>query len=306
MDVLKKIAFLGTGNMGYPMALNLHKKGFEVCVFDLNPEALARAKSDGLATATDAATATKSAEVVISMLPAAKHVESLYLGPDGLLSKIKAAQSSSALPKIIDCSTISPESAQKVAAEAKSLGFEFLDAPVSGGTGGAQAGTLTFMIGGEAKTLEPLRPIFEAMGKNVFHAGASGFGQVAKVCNNMLLAVHMIGTSESLALGTKFGMDPKVLSEIMSKSSGNNWSLQVYNPYPDVQETSAATRGYTGGFASGLMKKDLGLALEASKSQGVDTPLGKHALEIFSDHCEQGFEACDFSSVIKRFAKELK
>lgn len=299
-----KIGFLGIGNMGYPMALNLHKKGFSVAVFDLSADALSKAKSEGLKTASNAFDAAKDADLVISMLPAAKHVESLYLGNEGLLSRLKAQRVSN-LPKVVDCSTISPESAQKVAQAATSMGFEFLDAPVSGGTGGAQAGTLTFMIGGSPSTLETLRPAFEAMGKNIFHAGDVGFGQVAKVCNNMLLAIHMIGTSEALALGTKFGMNPKVLSEIMSKASGNNWSLQVYNPYPGVQENSAATRGYTGGFASALMKKDLGLAAEASTSKKVETPLGKLALEIFSSHCDNGFESQDFSSVIKRFAAEL-
>ncbi len=304
MDDLKKIAFLGIGNMGYPMALNLHKKGYEVCVFDLSSESLARAKSEGLKTSDSALAASEHSDIIISMLPAAKHVESLYLGEAGLLTLLKKTRTK--LPFIIDCSTISPESAQKVSAFAKSLGYEFLDAPVSGGTGGAQAGTLTFMIGGAASTVAKLKPAFEAMGKNVFHAGSAGFGQVAKVCNNMLLAIHMIGTSEALALGTKFGMDPNTLSEIMSKSSGNNWSLQVYNPYPGVQETSAATRGYTGGFASALMQKDLGLALEASAQQNVETPLGKHSLEIYNQHCENGFAASDFSSVIKRFAKELQ
>jgi len=304
MDDLKQIAFLGIGNMGYPMALNLHKKGFRVTVFDLSTDALARAQAEGMATATDAFEAAKNADVVISMLPAAKHAEGLYLGSDGLLARLKAHRKDRA-PKVADCSTTSPDCAIKLAAAAKALGMDFLDAPVSGGTAGAAAGTLTFMVGGTESLLTSFRPILEAMGKNLFYAGAAGFGQVAKVCNNMLLAIHMIGTSEALALGTKFGMDPKVLSEIMSKASGNNWSLQVYNPYPGVQEASAATRGYTGGFASALMKKDLGLAEDAARTQGVETPLGKHALEIYSDHCAQGFEAKDFSSVIKRFAKEL-
>lgn len=303
MNTNLKVGFLGIGNMGYPMALNLKKKGFEVTAFDLSADALTKAKSEGLKTATTALDAAKFGDVMITMLPAAKHVEALYLGSDGILAQLKKLGRTST--KIIDCSTITPESAQKVAAAAKELGFEFLDAPVSGGTGGAQAGTLTFMIGGENKTLDGLRSVFEAMGKNIFHAGSAGFGQVAKVCNNMLLAIHMIGTSEALALGTKFGMDPKVLSEIMSKASGNNWSLQVYNPYPGVQETSAATRGYTGGFASALMKKDLLSAIEAASSKHVDTPLGQKSCEIYTDHCAKGFEHSDFSSVIKRFAKEL-
>lgn len=302
--MVKKIAFLGIGHMGYPMALNLHKKGFVVSVFDLSKPALERAKTDGLFVADSAKDAAKDAEAVISMLPAAKHVESLYLGQSGLLQELKSSKKTN-LPYIVDCSTISPESAQKVSAHATALGFEILDAPVSGGTGGAQAGTLTFMVGGNPKNLETLRPVFEAMGKNIFHAGDAGFGQVAKVCNNMLLAIHMIGTSEALALGTKFGMNPKTLSEIMSKSSGSNWSLQTYNPYPGVQETSAASRGYTGGFASSLMLKDLGLAIEAAEKQSTKTPLGALAHKIFAEHCESGFEGQDFSSVIKRFAKEL-
>lgn len=301
-----KIAFLGIGNMGYPMVLNLHKKGFAVTVFDLSSDALARARAEGLQTADNAFAAAQNAELIVSMLPAAKHVENLYLGDanNGLLAQLKGLGRPS-LPAVIECSTSSPECAQKLAVAAKTLGYEFLDAPVSGGTGGAQAGTLTFMVGGDPALLTKFKSVFEAMGKNIFYAGDAGFGQVAKVCNNMLLAIHMIGTSEALALGTKFGMDPKVLSEIMSKASGNNWSLQVYNPYPGVQEASAATRGYTGGFASALMKKDLGLAVDAAKAQSVDTPLGNLANKIYNEHCASGFEGQDFSSVIKRFAKEL-
>jgi len=301
LKTVKKIGFIGIGNMGYPMALNLHKAGFEVEVFDLSEASLKAAKSDGLACASSAHQAATSKDMIVSMLPAGKHVEALYLGAEGLLTLLKSKKES---PIVVDCSTIAAENALRVSAQAKELGIEFLDAPVSGGTGGAAAGTLSFMVGGQASTLGSAKPALEKMGKNIFHAGPSGSGQVAKACNNMLLAIHMIGTSEALALGVKHGMKAEVLSEIMSKSSGANWSLEVYNPFPGVQEGSAATRGYTGGFASALMLKDLGLARDAAANSGVDTPLGKVALDLYKSHCEAGMDNLDFSSIIKSIIKE--
>src|SRR6185436_3072180 len=196
--------------------------------------------------------------VVISMLPASKHVESLFLGDDGLIGRIAAGA------LVIDCSTIAPASAQRVAEAAQARGLAMVDAPVSGGTAGAAAGTLTFIVGGSTDDLERARPILAAMGKNIFHAGGLGAGQTAKICNNMMLGILMAGTAEALALGVANGLDPKVLSGIMSKSSGRNWALELYNPYPGVMENAPASRGYTGGFGVDLMLKDLGLAAESA------------------------------------------
>ena len=216
---MTQIAFIGLGHMGLPMARNLLKAGFAVTAFDLVQEALDAFAQYG-ETATSAAAAVQGATVVVSMLPASRHVEGLYLGADGLLEKIARGA------LVLECSTIAPDSARRVHAAAKAKGIALLDAPVSGGTAGAAAGTLTFMVGGEAEHLELARPVLAAMGKNIFHAGPDGAGQVAKVCNNQLLAVHMIGTAEAMALGVASGLDPAVLAEIMRQSSGGNWSLE--------------------------------------------------------------------------------
>ena len=295
-----QIAFIGLGNMGAPMAINLVKAGHSVKVFDLSADALARVKTEGGHTASSAQDAVQGAEVVISMLPASQHVESLYLGKDGapgLLSNITKGA------LIIDSSTIAAATSQKVAQAAAAAGMGFIDAPVSGGTGGAIAGTLTFMVGGSDADLERARPLLEKMGKNIFHAGGVGAGQTAKICNNMLLGILMIGTSEAIALGVANGLDPKVLSEIMRRSSGGNWALEVYNPCPGVQENSAATRGYTGGFGTDLMLKDLGLAQESAMTVKASTPLGGMARQIYAAHSLAGHGPEDFSSVIKMLQK---
>ncbi|MFP4263930.1 MAG: 3-hydroxyisobutyrate dehydrogenase, partial [Halomonas sp.] len=224
-----KIAFIGLGNMGAPMASNLVKAGHDVTVFDLVEDAMQALEGEGARRADSAEGAAQGAEVVISMLPAGVHVKGLYLGRDGAPGLLEALD---ARPLIIDASTISPEDARTVAAGATERGLTWLDAPVSGGVGGAKAGTLTFIVGGEAAGFEQAKPVLEAMGKNIFHAGDSGAGQVAKICNNMLLGILMSGTAEALALGVKNGMDPAVLSEIMKQSSGGNWALNVYNPWP--------------------------------------------------------------------------
>ena len=296
-----QIAFIGLGNMGAPMAINLVKAGHSVKVFDLSADALARVKAEGGHTASSAQDAATGAEVVVSMLPASQHVEALYLGKDGapgLLTTI----SKGAL--IIDSSTIAATSSQKVAQAASAAGISFIDAPVSGGTGGAIAGTLTFMVGGSDADLERARPLLEKMGANIFHAGAVGAGQTAKICNNMLLGILMVGTSEAIALGVANGLDPKVLSEIMRRSSGGNWALEVYNPYPGVQEASAATRGYTGGFGTDLMLKDLGLAQESAMTVKAATPLGGLARQLYAVHSIAGYGGEDFSSVIKMLQKK--
>lgn len=290
---MAKITFFGVGNMGRPMAANLVKAGHQVFVFDVVPSLIEEALKLGCQHNANLAQTLEHSDFVISMLPASKHVEDLYLGSGKLLEL--APQSA----LLIDCSTIAPESAKKVSAAALKAGYSMIDAPVSGGVGGATQGTLTFMVGGEEKNLERAKPILSAMGKNIFHAGHAGAGQIAKVCNNMLLAIHMIGTSEALNLGVKAGMDPKKLSEIMSKSSGRNWSLEVYNPYPGVMDTAPASKDYAGGFAVDLMLKDLGLAIETAESTKSATPLGAHAQKLYSEHSKAGSGKLDFSSILK-------
>ena len=285
------IGFIGLGNMGLPMAINLVKAGHEVSGFDLVQSQLDAFVTAGGKVAANANAAAKGADVVITMLPASKHVESLYLGESGLLAN--------ADPKtlLIDCSTISPKVAQAVAGAAKAKGFAMVDAPVSGGTAGAQAGTLTFMVGGEDSVVECIRPILEKMGKNIFHAGGNGAGQTVKVCNNMLLGIQMLGTCEALRLGIANGLDPKVLSDIMSKSSGRNWALELYNPCPGVMENVPASREYAGGFGVDLMLKDMGLATENAQSLAANVPLAKLAQQLYEMHSKAGHGQLDFSSV---------
>jgi len=286
-----KVAFLGLGNMGLPMALNLIKAGHQVHGFDLVQAQLDAFKAAGGVSAHSALEAAEHAEVIISMLPASRHVEALYLGDSGLLA--------TANPKalLIDCSTISPKVSQLVAAAAKAKGFAMIDAPVSGGTAGAQAGTLTFMVGGDSADVERARPLLEQMGKNIFHAGTNGSGQTVKVCNNMLLGIQMLGTSEALRLGIANGMDPKVLSDIMSKSSGRNWVLELYNPCPGVMENVPSSKAYAGGFGVDLMLKDLGLATENASDLDASVPLGDLARKLYEVHSKAGNGQLDFSSV---------
>ncbi|SHH86955.1 3-hydroxyisobutyrate dehydrogenase [Pollutimonas bauzanensis] len=294
---MSRIAFIGLGHMGSPMALNLVKAGHELVVFDLVPAAVKVLADAGASAAASAPAAVKDAEVVISMLPASKHVEGLYLGEAGLLTQIAANT------LVLECSTIAPESARKVAAAALERGIRMVDAPVSGGTGGAVAGTLTFIVGGAAADLESARPYLEKMGKNIFHAGAAGAGQVAKICNNMLLGILMAGTSEALALGVANGLDPKVLSDIVAKSSGRNWATELYNPWPGVMEHAPASNGYAGGFGVDLMLKDLGLAAESALNARASVPLGELARNLYSMHSAQGNGALDFSSILNLFKK---
>ena len=288
------IAFIGLGNMGAPMASNLVKAGHSVTVFDLVESAIQTLDSEGASRGESAEAAARSAEVVISMLPAGAHVKSLYLGRDGAPGLFDTLDGK---PLIIDASTISPEDARTVGAAAAERGLSYLDAPVSGGVGGAKAGSLTFIVGGEATGFEQAKPVLEAMGKNIFHAGENGAGQVAKICNNMLLGILMSGTAEALALGVKNGMDPAVLSEIMKQSSGGNWALNVYNPWPGVMEGSAASRDYQGGFLTDLMAKDLGLAWELALGSKSTVPMGSQARNLFALHSAQGNGALDFSSI---------
>lgn len=294
---MSRIAFIGLGHMGGPMALNLVKAGHDLVVFDLVPAAIKTLVDAGASQAESASAAVQGAEVVISMLPASKHVEGLYLGETGLLDQITANT------LVLECSTIAPESARKVAAAALQRQVRMIDAPVSGGTGGAVAGTLTFIVGGESADLEAARPYLEKMGKNIFHAGAAGAGQVAKICNNMLLGILMAGTSEALALGVNNGLDPKVLSDIIAKSSGRNWATELYNPWPGVMDHAPASKDYAGGFGVDLMLKDLGLAAESALNARASVPLGELARNLYSMHSAQGNGALDFSSILNLFKK---
>ena len=288
------ITFIGLGNMGGPMASNLLKAGHEVTVFDLSEDAVRTLVGEGAKSAATAQEAASSADCLITMLPAGKHVEAVYLGDNGLLASL------SSQTLVIDSSTIAPETARKVAEAAVEKNITFMDAPVSGGVGGAKAGTLTFICGGEKAAFDQARPILEGMGKNIFHAGPHGAGQIAKICNNMLLAILMSGTSEALALGVKNGLDPAVLSEIMKQSSGGNWALNVYNPWPGVMEAAPASRQYQGGFLVDLMNKDLGLAMDNAVQNHAPVPMGSLARNLFELHASQGNGALDFSS-IQRF-----
>ena len=295
-NIPTRVAFIGLGNMGGPMAVNLHKAGYAVSAFDLSADALAKVREAGVDTATSARAATEGAQVVISMLPASRHVEALYLGDEGLLPHL----ADGAL--VIDCSTIAPASAQKVAAAAQARGLAMIDAPVSGGVAGAAGGTLTFIVGGEAAALERARPLLQAMGKNIFHMGDAGAGQVAKLCNNMALGVIMAVTGEAIALGVAHGLDPKALSQMMAVSTSRSWATEVCNPWPGVLENAPASRGYTGGFGNDLMLKDLGLAVEAAMGVGATIPLGEMARNLYAMNKQAGRGGLDFSSVVQLVA----
>ncbi len=289
------VGFIGLGNMGGPMATNLVKAGHAVTVFDLVPAACAQLRDAGASVADSALDAATGKDYVISMLPAGKHVAATYLGANGLLARLDASTT------VLDCSTIDAATAREVGEAAAAAGIGFMDCPVSGGIAAAAAGTLAFMCGGSAATFEKARLILEPMGKKIFHAGPAGAGQVAKGCNNMLLAIHMIGTCEALEMGVRNGLDPKVLSEIMLASSGRNWSLEVYNPYPDVMENVPSSRGYQPGFMVDLMVKDLGLAGDIAEQSGVDNRMGKLARAIFEQHQAAGNGQRDFSSVLEQY-----
>ena len=286
-----RVGFIGVGNMGGPMARNLAAAGHEVAVHDLVADLVAACVAAGATAAGTARAAVADAEVVVSMLPASKHVHGLYV-EDGLLEVIDPAAT------VVDCSTIAPATARAVAAEAAERGIDMLDAPVSGGTAGAANATLTFMVGGDGAVLERVRPLLDQMGANVFHAGGPGAGQTAKVCNNMLLAAQMTATAEALALGAAEGLDPATLSAIMQRSSGGNWPLNVYNPWPGVMEGVPASRGYEGGFLVDLMIKDLELALDAASESGTPVAMGSLARNLYRLHRRVNDAGdLDFSSI---------
>lgn len=294
----KSVGFIGLGNMGGPMAANLLAAGFSVRVFDLSADALAALAARGATVAESAQAAAQGSDFVISMLPAGKHVAGMYLGENGLLAILDAHTT------VLDCSTIDAQTAREVGDAAAARGIGFLDAPVSGGVAAATAGTLAFMCGGAVEVFDRAQPVLEVMGRASFHAGPAGAGQVAKACNNMLLAIHMLGTSEALAMGERHGLDPARLSEIMLASSGRNWSLEVYNPWPGVMEGSPASNGYKPGFMVDLMVKDLGLAMEAADAAGVANPMGQLARDLFTAHQGEGNGARDFSSVLERYRND--
>ena len=292
----KKIAFFGLGNMGGPMAANLVKAGFEVCAFDLQISSVEKALENGCSAGATEKDTVAGADFVISMLPSGAIAESLYIDDACVLDLLAP----SAL--LIDCSTVAASSSRRIGEEATKRKLRAIDAPVSGGVAGAEAGTLAFMCGGEKADVEAAREVLSHMGANVFHAGPAGAGQVAKACNNMLLAVHMIGTAEALQLGVDNGLDPKTLSEIMLKSSGCNWSLEKYNPYPGVMDAVPASRDYEGGFMVKLMQKDLGLAMETALQSKSSTPMGALANSLYGLHGNSGKQEnlnLDFSSIQK-------
>lgn len=297
MNKHQHVAFIGLGNMGGPMALNLVKAGYALTVFDLIPSAVKMLTDAGATSAPSIAECVKGADIVITMLPATEHSKTVYLAKDGVLANAKK----DAL--LIDSSTINADAAREIARAAKDKSFEMIDAPVSGGVAGAASATLTFIVGGETSSLEKARPLLEKMGKNIMYAGAAGAGQVAKICNNMLLAILMVGTSEALNLGVANGLDPKVISDIIGKSSGRNWALEIYNPMPGVMENVPASRNYSGGFGTALMLKDLGLAQEAAKAAHASTPLGAAVTELYRQHAANNGKL-DFSSIFQMIAGE--
>jgi len=288
---MAKIAFIGLGNMGGPMAANLAKAQHHVTAFDLSAPAVAAAVEKGAHKAASAAEAVKDAEIVVTMLPAGKHVREVY-EKDVLPNVAKGAL-------LIDCSTIDVDSARHVAAAAKAKGFEMVDAPVSGGVGGATAGTLTFMVGGPDAAFAKARPILEKMGKNIVHTGASGAGQAVKICNNMMLAITMIGAAEGFLLGKRLGLDFQKIFEVTSTSSGQSWAVTNYCPVPGPVPTSPANRDYAPGFTAAMMLKDLLLAQQAANSSGASTPMGAEAAQLFNMFVNAGNGAKDFSGIIK-------
>src|SRR4029078_12389204 len=284
------IAFIGLGNMGGPMAANLVKAGHKVIAFDLVEASKNQAKADGAVIADSAAAAVKGAEVVITMLPAGKHVIAVWT--DVVPSMTKGAL-------IIDCSTIDVASAKQAHALASKHGLASVDAPVSGGTGGARGATLTFMCVAGDTAAKAARPVLENMGKKLVHCGGAGAGQAAKICNNMILAISMIGVGEAFALAEKLGLSHQALFDVASTSSGQGWSLTTYCPVPGPVPASPANNGYKPGFAANLMLKDLTLAQDAANAAGAATPLGKHAQEIYKAFDAAGHAGVDFSGIIQ-------
>lgn len=283
-----KIAFIGLGNMGGGMAANLVKAGHEVRAFDLNEDALAASSDNGCVAFTSAREACDGVDAIVSMLPNGEIVKAAYS------NDVFGAAPAGAI--LLDCSTIDVASAREISAAAKARGYEMVDAPVSGGIAAANGGTLTFMVGGTEEGFKRAEPVLEAMGKAVIHAGGAGNGQAAKICNNMLLAIQMIGTCEAFSMAQKLGLDPQTFYDISSVSSGQCWSMTSYCPVPGVGPRSPADNDYEGGFATALMLKDLRLALEAADSAGADVVMGEKAAAIYEKFAEAGNGGRDFSA----------
>jgi 3-hydroxyisobutyrate dehydrogenase len=295
------IGFIGLGNMGGPMAANLVKAGHSVTGFDLNPAALEALAKAGGKTAPSAADAVKGASVVITMLPAGEHVRDVYLNQGGLIDVTKDAR-----PLLIDCSTIDVDSARTVTSNAETAGLAMLDAPVSGGTAGAQNGTLTFMVGGTEDAFTRGKSILEAMGKNIFHAGGPGAGQAVKICNNMMLAINMVGVSEGFLLAQKLGLDWNKLHQICGTATANSWALSNYCPAPGPVPAAPSNRDYAPGFAAALMVKDVKLSQAAAEATGSPTPLAAQALGFYQQVVDAGDGGKDFSVVFRWLAGQKR
>ena len=290
---MARIGFIGLGNMGLPMAQNLLKAGHTVEGVDVSSAAVDKLKASGGAGVETAKTAAARANVVITMLPSGKEVCEVYLGSSGIIDNANAGT------LLIDCSTIDVETARAVAAAAEKKGLLMLDAPVSGGVGGATAGTLTFMVGGSTQAFTRAETILQKMGKTIVHAGGAGNGQAAKICNNMILGVSMIAVSEAFVLAEKLGLDHQKLFDISSKSSGQCWSMTTYCPVPGPVPTSPANRDYQAGFTAAMMLKDLKLSQDAAKTSGTKTELGADAARIYSQYVASGEASRDFSGIIR-------
>ncbi|MBO6782126.1 MAG: 3-hydroxyisobutyrate dehydrogenase [Alphaproteobacteria bacterium] len=293
---MSKIGFIGLGNMGGPMVANLVKAGHEVRAFDIVADAVARAVDAGAQGAESGASAAGGAEIVITMLPAGKHARSVFLEDDKVMDVVEEGT------LLIDSSTIDVTTARDLIAEAEKRGLEMIDAPVSGGVGGAEAGTLTFMCGGTDTAFARAEPVLATMGKNIFHAGAAGAGQAAKVCNNLMLAIQMISVSEGFALADKLGLDRQKLFDIASTATSQCWAMTSYCPVPGPVPASPANRDYAAGFTVAMMLKDLKLAQEAVAASGANTPLGAQATDLYEAFADAGNDGLDFSAIFRKIA----
>ena len=292
--MIEKIAFIGVGNMGGPMAKNLLKSGKEIKVFDVSNLMLEKAKEKGLEVATNIKDLiSKEISIVITMLPEGKHSKEIYLGDNGIINKVTKDC------LLIDCSTIDIETSKEIGKAATDKRIMMIDAPVSGGVMGAQKAALNIMVGGSKEAFDRALPVLNTMGKNIYHAGEIGSGNGAKICNNMSLGITMIAASESLMLAKRLNIDIKKVHEIMKNASGNSWPISVYPPLPGLIEGTPSNNNYRPGFSAGMMNKDLKLANECARSVNAETPLGKMALQIYSKFCEDGNDSKDFSAISK-------
>ena len=288
------IAFIGVGNMGNPMAVNLLKSGKKIKVFDISNKMIEQAKKKGLNTVDSIDTLINDEiSTVITMLPEGKHSKEIYLGDKGIINKV----SNDCL--LIDCSTIDIETSKEIGKAANNQGIMMIDAPVSGGVMGAQKATLNIMVGGSREAFERALPVLKVMGKNIYHAGDIGSGNGAKICNNMALGITMIAASESLMLAKRLNIDIKKVHEIMKNASGNSWPISVYPPLPGLIDGTPSNNKYKPGFSAGMMSKDLKLANDCAKTVNAETPLGKMALEIYDEFCKDGNDTKDFSAISK-------